>query len=44
MTARDYNGMRGAVPGPWRAHDWQVCRLLRVLADGLVARRARRRR
>lgn len=39
---RDFNGVRGPVPGPYRAHDWQTCRVLRVLADRWAARRAAR--
>lgn len=31
---RDYNGERGPVPTDYRAHDWQTCRVLRVLSQG----------
>lgn len=41
---RDYNGMRGPVPGTWRAHDWQTCRLLRELGEGYRAKIAALRR
>lgn len=39
MTYRDHNGERGPVPTDYRAHDWQVCRLLRELAEEWRARR-----
>jgi hypothetical protein len=39
---RDHNGERGAIPGPYRAHDWQTCRVLRIGGDAWRRRRTSR--